>query len=189
MVNKIPTAWAKLVPADAANGRRRWHSLVGHGTDVAAVLEALLATSTIRDRLTAAAGIELTATTVDRLCRLCVLAFLHDLGKANLGFWSKQFPEHHARRCFGIGHAGHVRETAPLFGDPEIWRSRPRPRRRSSSRRWNRGGTGRERSCSRCWRTTAAPWVRKSGSPRTRGGTLACGGPSTTTIRSANSRA
>jgi CRISPR-associated endonuclease/helicase Cas3 len=56
---------------------------------VAAVLEALLAIPTIRSRLVAAAGMQLCSTAMDRLC---ALGFLHDLGKANAGFWSKQFP-------------------------------------------------------------------------------------------------
>jgi CRISPR-associated endonuclease/helicase Cas3 len=111
----ISSAWAKL--SEFTTGERRWHSLVGHGTDVAAVLEALLAVPTIRKRLAAAAAMNIDRTTADRLC---VLAFLHDLGKANLGFWCKQLSKTEARSRFGVEHAGHIRETATLFCDPSI---------------------------------------------------------------------
>jgi hypothetical protein len=52
--------------------------------------------------------------------RLCVLAFLHDLGKANVGFWCRQFPENDARCRYNVGYAGHIRETSPLFCDESI---------------------------------------------------------------------
>src|SRR5262249_21366859 len=52
--------------------------------------------------------------------RLCALAFLHDLGKTNVGFWCRQFPENEARCRYNVGHAGHIRETSPLFCDESI---------------------------------------------------------------------
>lgn len=75
--------WAKL-ERDAAGQVIRWHSLVDHSADVAAVVEALLAQPTINARLAQAAGL----TALDALVcvRLTALAFLHDIGKANRGF-------------------------------------------------------------------------------------------------------
>jgi CRISPR-associated endonuclease/helicase Cas3 len=112
----IPTAWAKLSQTNGAT-ERKWHSLNAHATDVAAVLEALAAVPTIRERLAAAAERDISPTIVDRRC---ALAFLHDLGKANVGFWCRQFPENEARRRYNVEHAGHIRETAPLFCDESI---------------------------------------------------------------------
>lgn len=44
---------------------------------------------------------------VQDLVRLCALSYLHDLGKANRGFWARQFP--------GARVVGHTNETAALF--------------------------------------------------------------------------
>ena len=41
-------------------------------------------------------------------------------GKANVGFWCRQFPENEARCRYNVGHAGHIRETSPLFCDESI---------------------------------------------------------------------
>src|SRR5215468_5176715 len=100
----ITQAWAKLSPIDEL-GQRQWHSLLGHSYDVAAVFEVVLGLPQIATRLAMAAGRDLDAIDV---ARLTVLAFLHDLGKANRGFWCKQFPAHDPRRALD---AGHVRET------------------------------------------------------------------------------
>ena len=51
------------------------------------------------------------------LNRLAALAFLHDLGKANTGFWERQFPE---RQFPGKPWVGHTAEAAPLFYVPAI---------------------------------------------------------------------
>ena len=61
-------------------------TLVAHCIDVAAVVAALLELPTWRARLEALAKRPLTA--VD-IARLVVLAFLHDVGKAGAGFYSK----------------------------------------------------------------------------------------------------
>jgi len=100
--------WAKL--QFEAGEVVSWHSLVDHSADIAAVMAALLAQPTIRRRLATAAGREdLDPVTC---ARLCALAFLHDIGKANRGFQARSNPD--------APHVGHINELAWLFdsGDP-----------------------------------------------------------------------
>lgn len=66
------------------------YALLDHMTDVAAVLYRLLHVPAVRRALEKAAGRSLTDT--DR-ARLAVLAFLHDIGKANAGFQSRYWSE------------------------------------------------------------------------------------------------
>jgi CRISPR-associated endonuclease/helicase Cas3 len=95
--------WAKLKRDDT--GRvDRWHSLVDHSADVAAVVEALFQVPVIAARLARLAGGDLARVTI---ARLCALAFLHDIGKANRGFQSRWQP--------GVRGAGHIAELAWLF--------------------------------------------------------------------------
>lgn len=97
------TLWAKL--RCEAGETQRWHSLVDHSADVAAVIAALLAQPTIRCRLATAAG---RADLDEVTCaRLTALAFLHDVGKANRGF------QHQAKK--GSPRVGHINELAWLF--------------------------------------------------------------------------
>ena len=89
-----------------------WLSLAQHCLDVAAVFYGMVCLPTIRFRLEASAGRPLNE--ID-LQRLAVIALLHDVGKANLGFQEKPFiPSGEQAR------AGHIRELAPLFVDPEL---------------------------------------------------------------------
>ena len=96
--------------------------LVEHSMDVAAVFEALAALPSIRSRLDQLARVELSETT---LARLCVLAFLHDIGKASVGFQSKAIPDH-ARAAWiaGVGirsfQCGHTRVVAGLLFNSAI---------------------------------------------------------------------
>ena len=78
--------WGKLDrnSPDRANAPRL--SLVAHCIDVAAVTRSLLELPTWLKRLQRLAGREFTP--LD-LYRLTVLAFLHDVGKAGAGFYSK----------------------------------------------------------------------------------------------------
>lgn len=101
----INHSWAKL----SVDGDDRWHSLIGHGADVAAVFQAFVEVPVLADRLTRAAGRALTP--LDG-ARLGVLGFIHDFGKANRGFWGRQFAPGDQR---WLGPAGHIRETAALF--------------------------------------------------------------------------
>jgi CRISPR-associated endonuclease/helicase Cas3 len=73
--------WGKLHRLE--QGVTRIHPLLDHMTDVASVLQALLQTPGLRRAAERAAGRALGLTDV---ARLCVLAFLHDIGKANAGF-------------------------------------------------------------------------------------------------------
>ncbi|WP_135468064.1 CRISPR-associated helicase Cas3' [Crenalkalicoccus roseus] len=108
----FPHAWGKL--------RRRcsdaWPdavlALADHAADVAAVTAALLDLPSVRARLCALAGAEITD---DQRAAMTGAAFLHDIGKANRGFWGKQRPP--AERE-GSPIAGHVREAAPLLFRP-----------------------------------------------------------------------
>lgn len=86
------TYWAKI-ERDAAGRVQHWHSLVDHSADVAACFEAALACPVPAARLAALAGQrDLPAVWV---ARLCVIAALHDFGKANRGFqarWDAKAP-------------------------------------------------------------------------------------------------
>ena len=87
-------SWAKLAPRYGES--QHWHPLQDHCADVAACAEALLSRPIVRVRLAAMAG--LAAFPEVWAARLAVLAFLHDFGKANLGFQHRT--------------AGHIHETA-----------------------------------------------------------------------------
>ena len=92
-------------------------SLVAHCIDVAAVMKALLALPTWQQRLDKLAGRALTELDMQRLC---ALTFLHDIGKAGAGFYSKGVtPEvlraWRATHLAGRSQSGHVSVVAPLF--------------------------------------------------------------------------
>lgn len=98
---RLPGFWGKFV----VNGPR-WLPLAAHCLDVALVFRGLCDLTGIRRSLKCAAGgTPLSETQLDRLS---VLAMLHDLGKANLGFQRKVFD------CQAV-QAGHIRELEPLF--------------------------------------------------------------------------
>ncbi len=85
-------AWGKL--ERLISGAAGTHSLVDHMTDVSAVMHRLLCLPTVHRALEQAAGRSLDAT--DR-ARLAVLAFLHDIGKANVGFQGRYWGEDRQR--------------------------------------------------------------------------------------------
>lgn len=100
-----PGFWGK-VRVDPATGQvAAWLPLTDHSLDVAMVFRRIVDLPVIRQRLERAAGQSMSDPQYDRLA---VIALLHDLGKANLGFQDKVFLEERAR-------AGHVRELAPLL--------------------------------------------------------------------------
>jgi CRISPR-associated endonuclease/helicase Cas3 len=103
MIKKDNYPWAKLRRDDTGQVVD-WHSLVDHSADVAAVLESLLRVPVISARLGRLSGHNLDRITISRLC---ALAFLHDIGKANRGFQS--------RWVAGVCGAGHIAELAWLF--------------------------------------------------------------------------
>ena len=91
-------AWAKLKDIEGAL------PLSDHAGDVAVMMRDLTAVPIWRARLDHCAGRCLTAQDCERLI---TLSFLHDLGKANRGFWERQFPNK--------PRIGHTNETAALF--------------------------------------------------------------------------
>jgi CRISPR-associated endonuclease/helicase Cas3 len=98
-------AWGKLRATH--DGEIEWHRLIDHCADVAACVEALLAQPTI------AARFGLPPNDKMRVARLAALAFLHDLGKANVGFQNRRLQQIDG----SVSVAGHTREIAPLFSD------------------------------------------------------------------------
>lgn len=92
-------------------------SLLGHCADVAAVTEALLGVETIRRRMQRLAGRALSSADI---ARLACLALWHDLGKANVGFWSQRFGDAEGarmRRAAGLDESdrGHTAVAATLL--------------------------------------------------------------------------
>lgn len=112
-----PRPWGKLDRSAVDRTQAARLSLVGHCIDVAAVARALLKLPTWRARLQRLACRTFTDTDLDRLT---VLAFLHDVGKAGSGFYSKSLlaAEQNAwLRRIGGDHQqlGHTRVVAPLL--------------------------------------------------------------------------
>lgn len=91
--------WGKLFPRRSPH--EAWHPLEDHCADVAAVTEALLALPLIQARLAALAGVD--ALPERWIARLCAVAFLHDIGKAN--------------HRFQRGDGGHIAEAVHVVGD------------------------------------------------------------------------
>ncbi|MEZ5608817.1 MAG: CRISPR-associated endonuclease Cas3'' [Burkholderiaceae bacterium] len=88
------------------------HSLLDHMTDVAAVLHRLLLIPTIARALQRTAGRPLNDT--DH-ARLAVLAYLHDIGKANTGFQSKYWSDSAQHPPGWPDHRGHGSEGWDLI--------------------------------------------------------------------------
>lgn len=86
--------WAKLKYKDDDPSTGKivdWHPLLAHSADVAAVTEALLQRTILRDRLASLIGWD-TLSDV-HVARLSALAALHDAGKVNHGFQNRAFGE------------------------------------------------------------------------------------------------
>jgi len=93
-----------------------WHPLIDHLVDVAVCFERLCACRSVRRAL------EMTGRRAldDRdIARLSVLAFLHDLGKANSGFQAKRWARGAAPREWPAP-AGHGKEAVDLFNNPGL---------------------------------------------------------------------
>lgn len=103
-------AWAKLVRAQTG-GVLTWHSLVDHSADVAACFEAALGCPVVAARLASLAGRSVMPPLW--IARLCVLASLHDFGKANRGFqarWNEKAPfVGHCREALAAVSEGGIR--------------------------------------------------------------------------------
>ncbi|WP_345539833.1 CRISPR-associated helicase Cas3' [Variovorax defluvii] len=106
--------WGKL--NRLSDGRVLIHPLLDHMADVAAVLHRLLVMPAVQRSLDRAAGRSLSD--VDR-ARLAVLAFLHDIGKANSGFQVRYWRERADRpRCWlPLPECGHGPQGWALFDD------------------------------------------------------------------------
>lgn len=89
-----------------------WHPLVDHMTDVAACFECLCTCHSIRRALENAAGRKLDE---HDIARLSVLAFLHDIGKANSGFQAKRWKTNLDIPKGWPQHTGHGVEAIKLF--------------------------------------------------------------------------
>jgi len=101
----VPTDfWGKLVHTGSDF---EWHPLIDHCADVAAVCQALLQRTLVRERLAQLGGRE-QLNDAD-IQRLAVLAALHDAGKFNRGFQSKAHPD--TRNA-----AGHVEPILAVIG-------------------------------------------------------------------------
>ncbi len=90
----ITHPWAKLKRKDDQDRSSPvvdWHPLVAHSADVAAVLEVLLRHTSLGTRM--ARLMDQDSLTKEQIQRFCVLAALHDAGKANQGFQNRAFGE------------------------------------------------------------------------------------------------
>lgn len=105
-----PGFWGKL-RLDACGSIEAWLPLATHCLDVAWVFRYLAELPPYRRRLQVAAGVQ--EISDPQLARLAVIALLHDLGKANLGFQDKVCDASRAR-------AGHIRELAPLLAEEAL---------------------------------------------------------------------
>jgi CRISPR-associated endonuclease/helicase Cas3 len=110
-LEKLPGFWGKIRIHDEKDSSFiSWLPLELHCLDVALVFRALVSMPVIRRSLEAAARTQLRD---EQLDRLAVLALLHDVGKANLGFQYKVFDPRAPK-------AGHIRELAPLLFEPDL---------------------------------------------------------------------
>ena len=89
-----------------------WHPLRDHMADVAACFECLCECHSIRRALEKSANRKLDEKDI---ARLSVLAFLHDIGKANSGFQAKRWKNTADIPKGWPNHAGHGIEAIKLF--------------------------------------------------------------------------
>ncbi len=112
MIGEPTGFWGKLRRAEDDGPVLAWHPLEHHCADVAAVAEALLKHTLLGARLARLGGQE----TLDEvtIARLGVLAALHDVGKFNLEFQNKGYPDREPR-------GGHVLPPLELLKDTGRW--------------------------------------------------------------------
>lgn len=110
-------AWGKL-DSRTAGQFTTWHPLIDHMADVAACWLALARCRSTRRALERAAGRALSE--VD-LARLAVLAFLHDLGKANASFQARRWPEQKWPWPWKGSAAGHSAEAIDVLNDAKLF--------------------------------------------------------------------
>jgi CRISPR-associated endonuclease/helicase Cas3 len=113
IVSRMPAwePWGKLTRG--ADGSVQRHSLIDHMVDVSYVLQALLDVDGVRRAAEVSAGRSLDRVDV---ARLAVLAFLHDIGKANVGFQGRFWPSSSCRpRGWPTLECGHSPQGWALF--------------------------------------------------------------------------
>lgn len=115
------TAWGKRRSTDGNIETDRL-GLIEHSIDVAAVFESLVSVPLICRRLETLAKTRLTETLI---ARLAVLAFLHDLGKASVGFQSKSIeeairPSWRTKAEIDFNQCGHTRVVAGVLFNPKL---------------------------------------------------------------------
>lgn len=102
------------------------HPLLDHMTDVAACFLAIAHCTSVRRALQVAAGPRFRELDEADFERLAVLAFLHDLGKANAGFQSKFWLSINVAPKYWPGPCGHGADAwallAPSGDVPDAWR-------------------------------------------------------------------
>lgn len=110
---KEAQAFGKLVRSNSDGQPTDWLSLADHCADVALCFASMTACNSIRRALESAAGRRLNKCDIDRLC---VFAFLHDVGKASSGFQSKRWgANNRPQPDFWPVPTGHSREALSLF--------------------------------------------------------------------------
>jgi len=124
-VPKRDQFWAKLKyeDGDPSTGEIvEWHPLLAHSADVAAVTEALLHRTILRDRLASLIGWD-TLSEV-HVARLSALAALHDAGKVNHGFQNRAFDAtptaDHVTPMVGVYNAADPMDYLGPFGIAEM---------------------------------------------------------------------
>jgi len=117
--------WAKLTYKDddpSTSEIVEWHPLLAHSADVAAVTEALLERTILRDRLASLIGWDDLSDV--HVARLSALAALHDAGKVNHGFQNRAFDEtptaDHLTPMVGVYNASAPMDYLGPFGIAEI---------------------------------------------------------------------
>lgn len=105
-------AWGKISRESGAA-----HPLIFHMLDVAACFNAVTEVGSVRRALERLAGRPLLAVDISRLC---ALAFLHDIGKANAGFQAKRWSGSLSVPPEWPRAAGHVSEALGVFRNDNL---------------------------------------------------------------------
>lgn len=115
------TFWAKFDKKDPT----RWHSLLGHSADVAAVTERLLQLPLWRRRLSRAASGSGWQSGIGALAdRLCAYAALHDFSKLSAQFRLKKEKDQHGDFYKGVDHITTARDLVLRMDQEAAYRGK-----------------------------------------------------------------